>query len=325
MQKAKGTNVAIREETVIRFPYKRILLLLILKILFIKATAQNITLIKEKQVYLDLDKNPNINLHIAKYEGNEIIIFNIFIGNDSLHKYAQEQESGFRFPDASMLITIYLLPKRETQKPILTLNEKKSSIFLSQQVLERECYKRINTYLKISGNFDIRTSEFTYTFKVNGKCYQTLGKCLTECFLMREFTTLYPNENDFVTINTNSKVFSKDDFKNIQKEMTFYPDGERVIFNNLFGRIFIANHQTQPFCLWVSPQKFHRDFGVERTNGIVLDAEWYEEGDYEFLYQKDIGIVGREFKRFFKTATFFKSIKQDKNETVRHLNDLLLK
>ena len=324
-QIAKGRNVLILVEIVISFAYQWIFLLLLLGSCLSKTAAQSIPL-NGKVVFLDLDKNHNINLSVASDEDKEVVILNILVENDHIKKNIGNAILPPSFRQASLLISIYLLPKIGIEsKPSLKLVNEGNVSFLSQQFLERNMYERINTYLKNDDYFDVRTSEFRYVFKIKGKCYESEGKCLTECFLLREFGTLYPNENDFVTINTSSKVFSKEDFKAAQKEVGFNTDGDKIIFNNLFSRIFIGNYQTHPFHLWVSPQKFYRDFGVERIEGIVYDGEWYEEGAYDFLYEKNIGIVGRQFNLFFKTSTFVKSTKKDLKEVMKQIESYLTK
>lgn len=324
-QKAKGRNVLIQVETVINLAYQWIFLVFLLGSCLSKTAAQGIPL-NRKIVFLDLDKNHNINLSVASQEEKEVIILNILVENDHIKKNIGNAILPPSFREASLLISIYLLPKFGTKtKPSLSLVNEGNVSFISQQFLERNMYERINTYLKNDNYFDNRTSEFRYIFKIKDKCYESEGKCLTECFLLKDFGTLYPNENDFVTINMNSKVFSKEDFKAAQKEAGFSTDSDKIIFNNLFSRIFIGNYQTNPFHLWVSPQKFHRDFGVERTDGIVYDSEWYEEGDYDFLYEKNIGIVGRQFNLFFKNPTFVKSAKKDLKEVIKQIEGYLSK
>jgi hypothetical protein len=198
------------------------------------------------------------------------------------------------------------MPSWESSKTQLLVYEKSSDILKSEDTIIEKAIARLEDCSK-NKSYENRTSSLSYTFKYDGILFKNKGRYLSEFFLINNAQTLYPNENDFVTINVKSTPFSQEEYNKLCADLSDTEQGERVIFKNLFGRIFLSAYGETTYPFWVSPEPFHRDFGMEVGGSRPHDARWYEEGNYSFLFRERIGIIGREFNLFFGEKTYLKS------------------
>lgn len=273
-------------------------LLLLLLVIHYNAQCQ----VLKGDIFIDLDNANNKSVLVLKENNKEIIAINIIVKkedmNDTLHN---------KIPlNSSLLIAIYLMPHWKTKKTCLVNKKNNTDVRTSEDWVISKAVASLSDCFK-NKSYENRTPNLKYVFRLNGVFFENKGLCLSEFFLVRNFQTLYPNENDFFTINVKSTPFSLEEYDKLYSSLLNTDQGELVIYKNLFGRIFLNNYAETVFPFWVSPEPFHRDFGIEINEKQAHDAHWYEEGNYNFLFREGTGIVGREFNLFFGEKSYLKS------------------
>lgn len=250
----------------------------------------------------------------------DLDIINVIVPKDTIRTYSNgynsdnnvEIESNGPLDNDEVLITMSILPDKFGHVNWTIVNP--DTIALKTRVrfssLTRHCFERVFAFKKSQPepNFLTRSISLRPIIKINGAYLTTSNSVLTDCFLLRDRATWFPDASDGITINCLAKPVTLQELtiiqNNINKSSTTLAVRPNILLE-LTAKILVERNEKQVVTFWsIPPRVLHADilfFGIgdfkfKPGTGII-------SGKYaEYFYPGSLG-KGGVGNSFFKTIS----------------------